>query len=618
MILASLIAFASAQDAPPAGFDAHGFHLAAFDGDPRDPLGMPRAGAFSQGDFFVGLVYEYASAPLLLVEADADGNVLTTTPALDELSTLDISAGAAVFDRVRVDVALPVYVASTGFGGTPNGLHFGDLRATATLTALRPGASTGGFGVALFPYVDLPTGAEELWLGAQGVGGGVGLGVTYETGALTWTGNVAYEARPTVEAFNVTGADVLPIGLALGWSTPGRVGATLEYQRTIPLAANEFPGTTSPSELLLSARTRSRSGGHLVAGAAVGIGSGTGTAAWRLFVGGGIGHIAAYLPAVDPDADHDGLIGDQDACPAEAETVNGWQDDDGCPEAAAVLRVRTLGPEGPLPYVTVDARTAGGGRTFTSADAPEDIDAWAGQEWTFHGSSGTCWVGDAKATAVEGRTDVSLNMKRVLDATLDVIVQDEGGTQLTDAEVRWETERDPCVPTGVHGPGPQTAGAGRHRLIVTAPGKSTVMIPVDLVSGENPAVTARLSPARVRVELRQIVILEKVYFDTDSATIDPVSFALLDEVATTIIAHPELGRVEIGGHTDSVGTDEYNLDLSQRRVDSVREWLVARGVDAARLTAVGYGEMQPIDTNVTEKGRARNRRVEFRLLDAAQ
>jgi OOP family OmpA-OmpF porin len=73
--------------------------------------------------------------------------------------------------------------------------------------------------------------------------------------------------------------------------------------------------------------------------------------------------------------------------------------------------------------------------------------------------------------------------------------------------------------------------------------------------------------------------------------------------------------VEVAGHTDSVGTDQYNQGLSERRANSVRDYLVEQGVRASRLTAVGYGENRPVATNDTADGRQENRRVELVVLD---
>ena len=105
-----------------------------------------------------------------------------------------------------------------------------------------------------------------------------------------------------------------------------------------------------------------------------------------------------------------------------------------------------------------------------------------------------------------------------------------------------------------------------------------------------------------------------VYFDGAGATLRPDARLVLDEVARTLNHHPELGRIEIAGHTDSAGEELDNLVLSQQRVDAVRDCLIQQGVPASRLLARGYGEADPMDTNLTASGRARNRRVEFRIL----
>ncbi len=116
-------------------------------------------------------------------------------------------------------------------------------------------------------------------------------------------------------------------------------------------------------------------------------------------------------------------------------------------------------------------------------------------------------------------------------------------------------------------------------------------------------------------EAGQIVILEKVYFDTDSATIQQRSYELLDEVAQVLKDNPQLERVEVAGHTDSAGDYGYNKQLSQRRAESVRSYLIDRGIDGGRLTAKGYGPDEPIADNGSEAGRSQNRRVEFKILE---
>jgi len=108
-----------------------------------------------------------------------------------------------------------------------------------------------------------------------------------------------------------------------------------------------------------------------------------------------------------------------------------------------------------------------------------------------------------------------------------------------------------------------------------------------------------------KIELKQTV-----FFDTNKATIKSVSFALLNDVAQALTDNPKI-KVEIGGHTDSQGNDSFNLKLSQKRAESVRTYLIKKGVTSDRLVPKGYGENVPIADNRTSDGRAQNRRVEF-------
>jgi len=118
-------------------------------------------------------------------------------------------------------------------------------------------------------------------------------------------------------------------------------------------------------------------------------------------------------------------------------------------------------------------------------------------------------------------------------------------------------------------------------------------------------------PPKVTLERAQIAISEQVQFETGTALIRDDSSALLQQVVEVLQRHREIESCEVGGHTDDIGTAELNRELSEARARSVMSWLVARGVEARRLTARGYGSSRPIADNATDEGRARNRRVEF-------
>lgn len=121
----------------------------------------------------------------------------------------------------------------------------------------------------------------------------------------------------------------------------------------------------------------------------------------------------------------------------------------------------------------------------------------------------------------------------------------------------------------------------------------------------------------VEVTSEGIIIHQQVFFETNRAVIRSISFPLLDTVAQVLRDFPDI-RVEVQGHTDSRGRDAHNLRLSQARAESVREYLIRAGIAPERLSAHGYGETQPIETNATPEGRAANRRVEFRRTDGSR
>lgn len=123
--------------------------------------------------------------------------------------------------------------------------------------------------------------------------------------------------------------------------------------------------------------------------------------------------------------------------------------------------------------------------------------------------------------------------------------------------------------------------------------------------------------ARVDVngcEIRDRISLQGVNFETNSANLTADSLAVLDAAAATLNKNADL-VVEVAGHTDSIGDDGYNLSLSQKRAEAVRQYLVGQNVSGANLSARGYGETEAVADNATAEGRRRNRRVELRILN---
>jgi OmpA-OmpF porin, OOP family len=109
-------------------------------------------------------------------------------------------------------------------------------------------------------------------------------------------------------------------------------------------------------------------------------------------------------------------------------------------------------------------------------------------------------------------------------------------------------------------------------------------------------------------------ILEDCNFETGKATLEPESYRVIDELVAYLVRKAE-ERIEIGGHTDNVGSAAANLSLSNDRATSVMNYLISKGIDPARLEAKGYGMTVPVETNKTPEGRAQNRRTEVKILE---
>lgn len=117
----------------------------------------------------------------------------------------------------------------------------------------------------------------------------------------------------------------------------------------------------------------------------------------------------------------------------------------------------------------------------------------------------------------------------------------------------------------------------------------------------------------VPIEIGQVVRLNNVFFDFNKSSLRDESFVELDRVVNLLKENPAI-EIEMGAHTDSKGSDEYNLTLSENRARSVMDYILSKGISPSRISSQGYGETQPVATNDTDEGRQLNRRVEFKIV----
>ncbi|MCX5902273.1 MAG: OmpA family protein [Proteobacteria bacterium] len=121
-------------------------------------------------------------------------------------------------------------------------------------------------------------------------------------------------------------------------------------------------------------------------------------------------------------------------------------------------------------------------------------------------------------------------------------------------------------------------------------------------------------PAPAPAPVEEKIVLNGIRFDFNKAVIKPEFVPVLDEAVAVLQKHPGK-KVTIEGNTDAIGSDAYNMKLGQRRADSVKKYLVEKGIAADTLTTESFGESKPVADNKTKEGRAMNRRVEFKVAE---
>ncbi|HET7826925.1 MAG TPA: OmpA family protein, partial [Anaeromyxobacter sp.] len=131
---------------------------------------------------------------------------------------------------------------------------------------------------------------------------------------------------------------------------------------------------------------------------------------------------------------------------------------------------------------------------------------------------------------------------------------------------------------------------------------------------ENDGCPVKVDETAVEIETERLTVKDSIQFDTAKDTIKRQSFPILDQIAKLLNDHAELKKIRVEGHTDNVGSASYNKDLSERRAASVVRYLVGKGVARSRLEPAGFGFERPVASNATALGRAKNRRVEFRIV----
>ncbi len=335
-------------------------------------------------------------------------------------------------------------------------------------------------------------------------------------------------------------------------------------------------------EALLGLKIFVERNSYLVFGGGGGIPTGGATAA---DIRGMIGFI--FEPSIG-DRDGDGLRDDVDECPDEPEDFDGFADEDGCPDPDND-RDGILDVDDECPMV------------------PEDRDGDADEDGCPEGNEG-----DRDGDGILDNEDECPDDPEDRDG-----FQDEDGCPDPDNDQDGILDTDDLCPND-----PEDRDDFQDQDGCPDPDNDQDRIlDVDDSCPNEPETYNGTEDedgcpdtGSVIIEENSIVILEKIYFETDSAEIQARSFPIIDAVAATLVGNPHITLIEVQGHADERSSDEYNIRLTRDRAASVVEALVQRGVTRDRLRSAGYGERCAVDPRHNQEAWERNRRVEFKII----
>jgi outer membrane protein OmpA-like peptidoglycan-associated protein len=535
---------------------------------------------YSMGRFMLS----YVNDPLTYTDGAG-----TRTELVSDLLQLNL-LGGHTRGPVRFGLDVPLYLRSAG-DATGGETGLGDITAGLRYTAID--RRTAPIGAALAFNATLPTATVDAPLGINGLGWEIEGIVDKEIGNVLLAANLGHRGQNEVLMENVEWDDQFFSRLGVGYALSDDGGLSADFSSNLTYAGLGDGGT--PLELIGGGYRRVNDNLMLRGGIGTGLNGALGAPKLRVLVA------LAFEPPRDIlDTDLDGLLDNVDSCPKQPEDIDGVQDGDGCPEPTVVTVVVKSSDGTALSAATwvlgdESGKSGGQGEMFGGEyDLTVQAEGFA--------STGSTWqIPDAETHQIEVTLEQLVGMGSLLVRAID-----QDGNPVA---AKWQARGTEL--RGVEVGSEMDIAAGEYNLIVTADGylpvRETTMVVQDTVA----EVVVTLEPAKATVVGERIDIKESVYFETNKDIIKSASHKLLNDIAEILIAHSELTGIRIEGHTDDRGSAEHNKDLSQRRAEAVRRYLIERGVEAERLQAVGYGEEKPVVSGNNASAWSQNRRVDF-------
>lgn len=530
---------------------------------PPNPMGMAnvQTGASQTWrEWSAGLYVHYARNQLVLFQ-----DRLQVGEVVGHRLSADFVGSIGFFKWLEMGLVLPVTMYQTGNLDLPTGKiakgGLRDPRVNLKFTVARQ-EQIGLFNVAIVPEISLPLGDDGSFLGDGNITFRPALLIDRRFDVL-WGlhlgGAIGAHIRPRSEVGNIEVDDELFYRLGLGVGLPN-------FFEAHPEVIGEINGNTGTKSFFKESELNPVSPtlalkmyfdiepGHQLVTT-----SGVTVGATR---GYGSPDVQVFLGAAYrrwlSDRDGDGIFDDDDFCPDDPEDKDEFEDSDGCPDPD--------NDKDGIPDVSDRCPLD-----------PEDIDGFED---------------------LDGCPDPDNDKDKILD------VDDE--CPLDPEDYDGFEDEDGC-------PEPDNDLDGIPDAQDKCPLEKEVINGVEDEDG-----CPDEGESHVQVTAEKITIDTKIYFEFDSAVIKSESFSILNQVALTMLANPQLKKIRVEGHADERGGDDYNLELTQRRAESVVEYLMGRGVQEKRLEGVGYGETRPIAEGHDEEAWAANRRVEFTIIDQGE
>ena len=569
-----------------------GFALQQFEPAPAGDrfFGVPDAHVTGTQPY-VMVLGNYGYKPLSLRQQNTSGGYDKVGEIVGNQVYVHIDASVSILDRFLLNVDVPIAATQSGDSALQGtvGSGIADIRVGGRINVV--GSQKDPFALALAGDFWLPTGKQEKGTGDENVRANPKLILSGNVSdSFVYSFNAGYLFRHYQDLGTAKVGDAITFGAAAAAVlADGMVQVGPEIYGNTVTEANAKPDTTdktglllthrSPIEAILGARFRI---GDVVVGAAAGPGltKAPGTPIFRALAS------IAFVPQVkvEPgDRDHDGITDDKDACPDTPGVPNADPKLNGCPpppppdrDGDGIPDAQDACPDQPG-VANADPKKNGcpadrdGDGIPDAQDACPDVAGVADPDPKKNGCPADR-DGDGIPDAQDACPDVP-GMKSD-DPKKNGCPPDKDGDGIYDKD-----DACPDVP-GVADPDPKKNGCPKLATLVG----------------------------------KEIKISEQVHFETGKSIIKSDSDKLLGEVAAILKEHTEISTMSIEGHTDTKGNKGANKVLSQQRAESVKKWLAKNGgIDAKRMTAKGFGQDKPIQTNDTEEGRAANRRVEFHV-----